>query len=113
MCLEHVCAYIINHYSTLFQTHSLRSFPINIGIDSECLLYSLNPVKLHTSVLIKNVARKVHALGKDITSRFPNIILSFYFVEGVRNPADLNSKIPANLDPVDIVNSKNLAGRPT
>ena len=106
MAVEAICSYVINHHDALFATHSPRTFPINLGIDSECLLWSLNPVKLHTSVLIKNVARKVHALSRDLTQRYPKITMNYYFIEGSRNPADLNSKIPPSLDPIEIVLSK-------
>ena len=97
-----ICSYVINHHDALFATHSTRTFPINLRIDLECLLWSLNPVKLHTSVLIKNVARKVHALSRDLTQRFPKITMNYYFIEGSRNPADLNSKIPPSLDPIEV-----------
>ena len=91
--------YYITHYNVLRTTRNL-----NIGSDSKCLLFSLSPYKQHTSVLVRNAIRKSLALAKDLTTRF-DIQVSFYYCPSETNPADLNSKIPSNLDVVAICNS--------
>ena len=58
LAVEALFTYLMNHWTSLTASCSPVIFPVNIGIDSECFLYSLNPNILHTSVLIRNATRK-------------------------------------------------------
>ena len=91
--------YYITHYNILKTTRNL-----NIGSYSKCLLFSLSPYKQHTSVLVRNAIRKCLALAKNLTTRF-NIQVIFCYCSSETNSADLNSKIPSNLDVVATCNS--------
>ena len=97
---ENPVNYFITHYNVLKTVKHL-----NIATDSKCLLYSLSPYKQHTSVLIRNGIRKCLSLAKNLTKRF-DIQVNFYYCPSEMNPSDLNSKIPANLDVIEICNSE-------
>ena len=92
--------YFITHYNILKTVKHL-----NIASASKCLLYSLPPYKQHTSVLVRNGIRKCLGLVKNLTKRF-DIQVNFYYCPSEMNPSDLNSKIPANLDVIEICNSE-------
>ena len=65
---ENVTAYVFNHHTTLFRSPS-QPFVIRLGMDSECCLYSLNPLKLNKSILVKNAVRGIHSFCQDLTSK--------------------------------------------
>ena len=84
----------------------LKIFPIRLGMDSECVLYSLNPLKTNKSVLVKNAVRGIHSFCQDITTKWPHVSIVFYHVASELNCTDSNSKIPSDLDPCRIMESQ-------
>ena len=92
MVTEAGVTYLMDQELALFSVFTPTCFSFRIGIDSECFLWSLNPNKVHKSILIKNITRNIHALCKDLTRKFPFVQVIFYHTASERNPADLCSK---------------------
>ena len=84
-------------YSELFQA--------KLGLDSECVLWTLNPEKAQKSILVRNGTRRIHTLCKDLTTRYPFITMMYYHLPTDRNIADQNSKLPSDLDHIKIIES--------
>jgi hypothetical protein len=103
--MENVTGYVFNHHSSLFSSPP-QDFPIRLGMDSECVLYSLNPLKTNKSVLVKNAVRGIHSFCQDITTKWPHVSIVFYHVATQLKCADSNSKIPSDLDPCRIMESQ-------
>ena len=59
LLVENVTSYVFNHHCSLFRSPP-QPFIIRLGMDSECCLYSLNPLKLKKSILVKNAVRAIH-----------------------------------------------------
>ena len=97
--------YIWNHIESIFPNNPPPLFQVKIGLDSECVLWTLNPEKPKKSILIRNGVRKIHTIIKDVTTAFPFIQFINYHIEGTSNVADLNSKLPEDLDPIRIIES--------
>ena len=103
MVMENIVAYVFAHSLSLFRLPA--PFTIRIGSDSECCLYTLNPLRLNKSVLIKNAVRGIHSFASDVTTKYPHVKVLWYHTTTDRNCADLNSKIPPDLDPISIMES--------
>ena len=103
MVMENIVAYVFAHSLSLFRLPA--PFTIRIGSDSECCLYTLNPLRLNKSVLIKNAVRGIHSFARDVTTKYPHVKVLWYHTTTDRNCADLNSKIPPDLDPISIMES--------
>ena len=103
MVVENITAYVFSHSLSLFRMPV--PFTIRIGSDSECCLYTLNPLRLNKSVLIKNAVRGIHSFASDITTKYPHVRMLWYHTSTDRNCADANSKVPADLDPISIMES--------
>ena len=102
---ESITSYVFNHHRSLFKTLT-EPFFIRLGMDSECCLFSLNPLKLNKSILIKNAVRAIHSFCQDLTSKWPHVTIVFYHVRTDENCGDLNSKIPDGLNPCCIMESQ-------
>ena len=72
LLMENVTGYVFNHHSSLFSSPP-QDFPIRLGMDSECVLYSLNPLKINKSVLVKNAVRAIHSFCQDLTTKWPHV----------------------------------------
>lgn len=74
---------------------------IVFSLDSECVLYALNPQSPSVSVLIRNVAHRVHCISKELT-RVHAVEVLFAHVESLKNPSDFNSKWCSSMDPITL-----------
>ena len=102
---ENITNYIFSHHMSLFRIPN-QPFVIRLGSDSECCLYSLNPLRLNKSVLVKNAVRAIHSFCSDITTKWPHVSIIFYHTITSKNCSDSNSKIPVDLDPIRIMESR-------
>lgn len=103
--VEALAAFIHGHHEVLFRgLGSEECIRVSFGIDSSCLGSSLNPKLLHKNVMIRNISVRVHELCADLSDLY-NTDISFYHNRGSANVADMNSKIPASLNPIDLINS--------
>ena len=96
LSIEATVKYFLGHMDVFF---AVRKIVFNV--DSECVLYSLNPSSPSSSILIKNVSSRVHTTCKELT-RLHKVEVVFAHVDSLSNPADLNSKWSSNMDPVSL-----------
>ena len=104
LLMEGLSAYLFNHHSSIFANQT-DEFPIKLGMDSECVLYSLNPFKMNKSVLVKNAVRAIHSFLLDLSTKFPQILFVIYHTISEENCSDLNSKVPADFDACRVMQS--------
>ena len=57
---EAATEYIWNHVDSLFSLNPPSVFQVKIGLDSECILWTLHPEKPQKLILIRNGVRKIH-----------------------------------------------------
>ena len=101
MGVEAGVSFLYSHASDIFLPQV--EFKLEISSDSTCHLWSLDPVKIHKSVLLKNITRGIHLLLRDLTLTYSSLMITYSFVESQLNTADLHSKLVD--DPVAIANS--------
>ena len=104
LSVEGVAAFLNAHHEVLLRQQEDEYIQLSFGVDSSCLCSSLNPLLLHKSVLVRNIAVKVHEICADLSSLF-RLEVHMYHTAGSCNIADYNSKVPANYDPVSLINS--------
>ena len=104
-CMEAIAVWLGVESTAKYFTSHMQVFRkvrrISFSLDSECVLYSLNPMSPSSSVLIRNVVTRIHTLTKEM-SKLYNIEFSFSYVESSRNPSDLNSKWSTSSDPISL-----------
>ena len=69
MGVEAGVSFLYSHASDIFLPQV--EFKLEISSDSTCHLWSLDPVKIHKSVLLKNITRGIHLLLRDLTLTYP------------------------------------------
>ena len=80
----------------LSMTSSEAKIPIIFFIDSECVLFSLNPHVVHRQVILKNSAFRFNTIARDLSMK--SAIVSTFHCPTLKNIADFASKRHANWD---------------